>query len=419
MESNAIRYDAVFTVERISEMSFFQPSQWQNKNPLPMLPECGKCKLDKGCNSPYMKVSGQGKRRVLILGESPGEKEDDEGRQFVGNAGIKLVQILFRLGVNMRRDCWLFDSLACKPKGNAEPKKDQISFCRPNVVQVIEELSPDVIIPVGKAAVQSLMPLMWGKDDTVDSMGKWAGWRIPSQKLGTWVCPTHPPSFVCRNESSNLAAEREVFKHLKAAFEIKGKPWPNGIPDYKKQVRIVMDHETAAAKIEQWFYHGGPCAIDIETTTLKPDGPHAEILCCAISDGTVTLAYPWVGKAIEATKNWLLSDVPKVGAQIRFESRWFLKFLKVFPRNWIADTLLDAHLLNCAGGITSLKFQAFVLLGMDDYDSAVDGYKKAQKEGGNEPNRMKELEPHVMLEYCGMDSCLEWHVSNKQRRNYK
>jgi DNA polymerase len=394
---------------------FFEMSAWQGiRQPLSLIPECGKCKLDLGCLSPRMPVSGAGRRKILIVAEAPGSTEDERNKQLVGESGYQLVRILHKLGVNMRKDCWLTNAIICRPPKNRDPNKNEIDYCRPNLTNTIERLKPDMIIPMGKFACQSLMALAW-KDGEVEDMASWAGWKIPCQKLNTWICPTWHPSFLLRTKEP--AVEMTITRHLREALEITGKPYPDGPPDYKKQIRVEMDPAKAAASIKTMMAFGRPMAIDIETSTLKPDGPFAEILCCAVSDGRTAIAFPWIGEVLDAVKIFLLSRVPKIVANLRFESRWFLKFLKVFPRHWQNDTLLMAHILNCIHGICSLKFQSFVLFGIPDYDSHIEPYKKSKK-GSNGLNRMKELEPAVMMEYCAYDALFEAMVSKRQLSDF-
>src|SRR5688572_528647 len=89
----------------------------------PTIPKCGACGLLKGCKSPKMPVSGKGAKGILIIGEAPGRDEDIQGRPFVGATGEKLETTLRKLGVEMRRDCWLTNALICRPKANVIEKE--------------------------------------------------------------------------------------------------------------------------------------------------------------------------------------------------------------------------------------------------------------------------------------------------------
>lgn len=77
------------------------------------VPECGPCGLYKGCRSPKMAVTGDGRKGVLVVGEAPGEVEDERGEPFVGPAGQRLRRTLTAIGVDLFRDCWVTNSLAC------------------------------------------------------------------------------------------------------------------------------------------------------------------------------------------------------------------------------------------------------------------------------------------------------------------
>lgn len=394
---------------------FFTPSAWTQKESLSLVPACGQCGLYQHCKSPKMPVTGEGRRRVLIVAEAPGENEDKRGIQLVGNTGMNLVRILNNIGVNMRRDCWLTNALICRPKdekgSNRKPTTEELGFCRPNLIKTLNKLKPDVVITLGGPATASIMPLAW-KQGEVEEITRWVGWRIPCQKLNTWICPTYHPSYLLHEK--NPAAELHVARHLKAAFRLKDKPWPDGPPDYDHRVEVIMNSDTAADYISAIMLQGEPIAFDFETTTLKPDSKHAEIICCSVSNGGTTIACPWHGRAVEATKNLIQSDVPKIVANLRFEQRWCRKKLGCEVRNWHWDTVLGAHWRDCRRGIASLKFQAFVLLGTPDYDSHLDAYKESKDGNCNLPNRLKEVEPAVLMRYCGMDALLEVLVAQKQ-----
>lgn len=364
-----------------------------------------------------MPVSGKGKRKVLIIAEAPGSNEDRQGIQLIGNAGMKLVELLEKIDIDMRVDCWLTNAVICRPSdsggNNRKPKNEEINFCRPNLSKTIKELQPNVIIPLGKASVQSLIPLAW-KTGEVDDATTWVGWQIPSVKLNSWICPTYHPSFLLHGKDP--VAEMHVLRHLKAAFTYDCKPWPI-LPDWESKVSILMNPKLAAKEIAYFANSPRPTAFDYETTTLKPDGPYAEILCCSISNGERTIVYPWQGEAIKATSDFLKSTTPKVAANLRFEERWTRKFLKHGVFHWwkdMGDIVLGAHWRDYRPDICSLKFQAFVYFGIDDYDYQLAEYRKC-KDGkrGNAPNRLKEVEPKVLLTYCGLDSLFEVMVAHK------
>jgi uracil-DNA glycosylase family 4 len=399
---------------------FFSPDVWmQEKEPLPLVAHCGACGLHKTCNTPWMKVSGEGKRKILIVAEAPGQNEDDKGQALVGAAGLELAQILWGVSVNMRKDCWMTNALICRPPNNRKPKNEEVDYCRPFLTDTIKQLKPNVIIALGRFSVQSLIPIAW-KSGEVSDIGRWVGWDIPSQELNAWICPTYHPSFLLRQKgksdelSYSAAARLHITRHLRQAVSHKDKPWPDGPPNYKERVAIELDPARVRKAIQPWIEHKLPVAVDLETTCLKPDSKYAEVLCCSVSDGRISVAFPWVRENTETVKNLVTSGTPIVAANLRFEERWFRRMLGVSCKNWHWDTVIASHWLDCRSNIASLKFQAFVRLGMPDYDCAIKPFMQTKDDGGNSPNRLKEVSPQSLMTYCGLDSLLEILVARKQ-----
>ena len=398
------------------------------RQPLTLIPKCGACGLYKHCQSPKMPVSGQGKRRILLLGETGGRNEDRENRQFVGASGQELEKSLAKFGINMRLDCWLTNAVICRPHdaegNNRTPTPKEIEWCRPTVVKTIKELKPDVIIPLGGTAVKSLLGWLWKED--VGNISRWDGWRIPCQKINSWICPTwHPASLLhdgSRNgEDQRGARENEVRrllfeKHLKRASKLKGKPWPDGPPNYASMVEVVWDDARAAKAIGEFAEAGKVCAFDYENSPLKPYVESRRIVCCSISDGDRTISYPWTGKAIKATKRFLESDVPKVCSNVKHELLWSFKVFGVWVKNVAFDTMIAAHVLDNREGITSIKFQAFMNLGQESWDDHIKPWLKSKKGGENDHNRIHELDLGKLCQYCGLDSLMEILVAKIQAK---
>jgi hypothetical protein len=117
-------------------------------------------------------------------------------------------------------------------------------------------------------------------------------------------------------------------------------------------------------------------------------------------------------------KSFTLADGLVTG-NCKFEDRWSKRILGVDVKGWWHDTMLAAHVLDNRGGISSIKFQAFVLLGQPDYDSSIKEYLKSRDPGGYGLNRVKQAPIKPLLQYCGMDSLLEYLVAKKQKKLLK
>ncbi|MDE2095781.1 MAG: hypothetical protein KGL39_00870 [Patescibacteria group bacterium] len=361
-----------------------------------------------------------GNKRILIVGEAPGEQEDYRNRPFVGPAGQKLQSVLNQVGIDLRQDTWVTNSIICRPMKegrNRAPSSKEVVYCRPNVIQAIRTLQPESIVLLGAAAVRSVIGWLWREDP--GGITKWAGWKIPCQKLNTWIFPTYHPSFLLRSEGSGSDNKRgnsvlELFfsKHLQSVANTKGRPWQKA-PDYKSRVQVLYNAQEAANAVHS-FIGEHPVAWDIECDRLKPDSSDARIVSCSMSNGKTTISFPWLGESVSATLKFVKSRTPKIGWNQKYETRWLLARYGVLIENWVWDGMLGAHILDSRKGITSLKFQAFVRLGQDGYDAYVKPYMKSSN--SNSANRIRELSLESLLVYGGQDALLEYKVGMIQAK---
>ena len=383
--------------------------------PVERVPRCGACKLYLGCESPKMKVAGKGKKKVLIIGEAPGEHEDERGKPFVGKSGQRLQTELANIGINLFEDCWVTNSLICRPPENAKPTPKQIDYCRPNIVNAIERFRPKLIILLGAVPVTSVISWLWKKEP--GGITRWAGFRIPCRQIQAWVCPTFHPSYILREE--NEALDLIFHNHLRQAFKCLERKRPESNFDLTARVTIFYDAKRAAQALSSFALHcarrGGVFAYDYETNMLKPDVKRALIVCCSVSDGETTLAFPWYGAVTKVMANMLRSKkYQKIAANIQFEDRWTRAKLGIDVANWKDDTVLAAHCLDNRKNISGVKFQAFARLGYKQYDQHVAKYLKSKTNAGYAENRIKQCNLKDLLIYNGIDSLVEYELASLQ-----
>lgn len=111
---------------------------------------CTRCKL---YTSRRRVVPGEGplNARIMIIGEAPGEREDEEGRPFVGAAGQLLTKLLNTVGIR-REEVYITNVVKCRPPNNRDPEPDEIEACRPYLVTQILMIRPQIIICLGSIA---------------------------------------------------------------------------------------------------------------------------------------------------------------------------------------------------------------------------------------------------------------------------
>ena len=133
---------------------------------------------------------------VLVVGEAPGETEDQKGIPFIGKSGELLRTTLQKAGLLNR--CAITNILKCHPPFNARPTKFQIKACEPFFIEELGSLlGVNNIIILGRTAHRVLLPY------TTDMN---AGNFIVLS--GTLYIYFHHPSWWLRNGGSKYADEQ-------------------------------------------------------------------------------------------------------------------------------------------------------------------------------------------------------------------
>lgn len=357
-----------------------------------------------------MEVGGEKTRRIMFVGESPSYIEDQRGQHFVDDSGELLRDVCLQYGLDIE-DAMLTNAICCMPKKKVEAF--MVSACRPSLLKAIKKYKPHVIIPLGHAPLESLMYGLWAK--SLGTVERWAGWKIPVSKYNAWVCPTYAPWHVLKNEKDPVL--KLVWeKHLREAIGMENKRLEYyDLGDLENQVEIVTNTKEAEKRLWDLSKRKGYLAWDYETTGLKPDREKQKIVSVSFClDGEETWACmmkPELHKALSAVLK--SKHTRKVASNLKFEERWTIAKLGHGVRNWHWDTMLAAHTLDNRPSICSVKFQAFVLLGIADFDSHVSPYLKSS--GCNSMNKIMELDEKDLLLYNGLDSLLEYLVMLEQK----
>jgi len=398
-------------------MGFFSIEELEGGEVLhSLLPLCGKCGLHKGCFSPRMEPSGTGEKKILFIGEAPGEEEDKQGCPFVGPSGQLLRDLLSEIPIDMD-ECSVTNAVICHPpKNKLSPKV--LGYCRPNLLRTIDDLKPNVIIPLGMTATSALLADEWKKD--VGAISRWVGWKIPFHTYSAWVCPTYHPSYLLRQRHGGRedpTLRKIMVDHLSEAVLKKKVSLPTDTLDrLKAQVEVIDKPKQAYLRLKDLSRKKGYLSFDYETTGVKPDRRGHEIVTAAFClDGEDTfsvLLHPRHHKVL--SKILQSKRLRKVAHNLKFEQRWTHAILGHDVTPWYRDTMLDAHRLDNRPGVTSLKFQAFVRLGIPDYSSHIAPYLRSSTRDGF--NRIREAPIEPLLMYNGLDSLLGYKILIHQQK---
>jgi DNA polymerase len=398
-------------------MSLFSSKTFKINNPAALGKGCGKCQLFRHCNSPKMEPYGECREGLMIIGEAPGQNEDDKGIPFIGKSGQHLDHALRKLGIDVDVDAVKLNAVSCHPNGNRTPNGVEIDACRGRVWSNIEKYKPKVILALGMTALESLIGHRWPKkkDDKetgLGSMARWFNWAIPDRQTNCWIVPCYHPAYILREHESTPAADVWFERALKNAIKHLSIPFP----DYKDEeacVEIITDPEIIRKRLLDISYGINLIAYDYETTGLKPYREGHKIWYVGIATGPdEAICFPTAGsrEAMRVFRAMMTRPtLGKIAHNIAFEDLWTRERLGVQVQGWRMDTIQAAHVLNQTSGISGLKFQTYVRTGLIDYSSHISDYlstplnKEEEKYGDNKFNQISLAPPDEVMKYCGID----------------
>jgi DNA polymerase len=123
--------------------------------------ECRGCHLWREATQT---VFGDGRKgaRLMLVGEMPGDREDREGKPFVGPAGRELDQALVEVGID-RKQAYLTNVVKHfkfeergKRRIHQTPKRFEVEACRPWFDAELEVVAPEALIVLDATAGKAL-----------------------------------------------------------------------------------------------------------------------------------------------------------------------------------------------------------------------------------------------------------------------
>ena len=92
---------------------------------------------------------------IMIVGEGPGQKEDDLGKPFVGDAGQLLNKMLSAINLK-RENIYITTVVNYKPPNNRKPESDEINRYAEFLREHITIIDPKILILMGSTAMEAL-----------------------------------------------------------------------------------------------------------------------------------------------------------------------------------------------------------------------------------------------------------------------
>jgi uracil-DNA glycosylase len=148
--------------------------------------------------------------QVMFVGEQPGDREDREGKPFVGPAGGVLDEALEEAGID-RRNVYITNAVKhfkWKPQGkrrlHQKPNAAEINACRPWLDAEIEAVKPHLLVLLGATAAQALL----GRDFRVSLQ---RGQLMDRPRLPPMMATVHPSSILRAPDDETRKLEMRAF----------------------------------------------------------------------------------------------------------------------------------------------------------------------------------------------------------------
>lgn len=155
--------------------------------------------LDQGYEVvPKAIFTGHIRARIMTIGQAPGITEVDAERPFNAGSGVRLFKWLAEAGIEekwFRSTQYMTSVTKCYPgraasgSGDRVPTSTEQALCRPYLDQEIELVNPELIIPVGKLAINLFFPTKTRLDQVI-------GKEIKNNDR--WIVPLPHPSGASR-----------------------------------------------------------------------------------------------------------------------------------------------------------------------------------------------------------------------------
>jgi len=143
---------------------------------------------------------------LMIIGEAPGQEEDEQGIPFVGRAGQLLNKMLSAIKLE-RKNVYITNVLPWRPPQNRTPTDQEILDFLPFLQKQIEIIKPKFIYLLGTTAVKAILstPLSLGK-----LRGKWHKYKSFNMDTPINVLVSYHPAFLLRSPNYKKEAWKDL-----------------------------------------------------------------------------------------------------------------------------------------------------------------------------------------------------------------
>jgi uracil-DNA glycosylase family 4 len=330
-------------------------------------PDCRLCPLWQEALTVCMPGDGNPNAPIWVVGEAPGETEDERGYPFVGKSGRPLRADIEEAGFDWG-DIHITNTVRCRPPSNRTPTDEEIKIC--SEAYLLPELRrhrPHYLVAVGN----STLPIAIRGD--VERPHKTQKDKVVVEKnvkvAESTLFPILHPAYALRNPAARPLIQSDL-QNLNRLFTVRTR---TGIvadryhfcttPEQVKEAyKRLKDAPTVAFDIET---HGYPDGLDAhnqdfkvlcisfspepgEAWVLAAEHPEVWLKYAALegNDKTEFKYHNYVGLVREVTRRILEDPKRRVIAHNGLFDCTALRVHWGIRVHWTYDTMIAAHLLN-------------------------------------------------------------------------
>lgn len=343
----------------MSQQDLFEPQRLYDHH-------CKKCPLHRSAEHVCIKGEGPQDAEVIVIGEAPGGKEDQQGKPFVGPSGQLLRHELSRAGF---ASVYITNVVKCRPPDNRDPTPAEIKACKAYLDAELLAVKAKYVITAGRFSSKSVLKC----SKITQQHGQLV--ELPGNRKGM---PVYHPAFCLRDPSRLPGLQKDLrrFRNVIDGVE-------ETLPQYK-----VLDDKYKMDEFVKAFYEAEEFSYDTETSGLFPYHRKGAIRCISIGLASGAWVIPLEMPASMFEGNYeaqciLLRLICRIAEETgkvaiaqngKFDQHWWGLYSGVFPELHF-DVMLASHLLE-ENEDHDLKYLARRHLDAPEYD-----IPKAEKQG--------------------------------------
>lgn len=149
--------------------------------------------------------SGNPDADIVLIGEAPGQEEDEQGLPFVGASG-KFLNVMFEAAGMNRDDVYITNIVKYRPPDNRDPSVGEKSEFAPYLQRQLEIVNPKVVISLGRHSMEYFLP----KEKISTAHGKLFTVQNGAQEIV--VAPLYHPAYALYGGSKRQALIDDFLK---------------------------------------------------------------------------------------------------------------------------------------------------------------------------------------------------------------